>query len=115
MTDNEIIKALEVHTTSGAFCDECPIKAKKYAMVGSPCIILLIGEAKDLINRQRAEIKRLEIELKAMRGAANSFKADVKRLQEAEAKRILETAPRLFIRTDEPIDDLVKEMVGDEQ
>jgi uncharacterized coiled-coil DUF342 family protein len=33
-----------------------------------------------LINRQKAEIERLETELKAMRGAANSYKAEVERL-----------------------------------
>lgn len=50
--------------------------------------VTLAEEALDLINRKDAEIAELqrknielEIELKAMRGAANSYKAEVERLQ----------------------------------
>ena len=39
-----------------------------------------VADVLDLINRQKAEIERLETELKAMRGAANSYKAEVERL-----------------------------------
>ena len=48
-----------------------------------------IGDVADLINRQKAEVSELqhrnselEIELKSMRGAANSYKAEVERLKD---------------------------------
>ena len=46
------------------------------------CVAHLLGHSLDLINRQQAKIADLEIELKAMRGAANSYKAEVERLKE---------------------------------
>lgn len=62
MTDKEIIKALECCTTKGAKCSDCPAfnkvdhsDCKKYFK----CAI-------DLINSQKAEIERLNNELKEM-------------------------------------------------
>ena len=93
MKDNEIIKALE--------------DAKKYKFVPDE---FFIDKTLDLINRQQAEIEaliagqetlqkyrdeeinRLEIELKAMRGAANSYKAEVGRLnKQLEELKFLES------------------------
>ena len=51
-----------------------------------------INDVFDLINRQKAEIEGLNIEFKAMRGAANSYKAEVDRLQ----KRMSEQKHSLF-------------------
>jgi predicted RNase H-like nuclease (RuvC/YqgF family) len=81
MTDNEIVKALECcHQVNG--CDRCPLHS-----YSAECEILNTY-ALDLIKRQKAEIEKLqhenselEIELKAMRGAANSYKAEVERLK----------------------------------
>lgn len=42
----------------------------------------------NLIIRQRAEIERLNIDLKAMRGAANSWKAEVQRICKREFDNI---------------------------
>lgn len=42
----------------------------------------------DLIKRQQAEIDRLNIDLKAMRGAANSWKAEVQRICKKEFDNI---------------------------
>lgn len=42
----------------------------------------------NLINRQQAEIDRLNIDLKAMRGAANSWKAEVQRICKKEFDNI---------------------------
>ena len=55
MTDNEIIKALEccIHDDYD-YCEECPYLKNK------PCHEGLIQDAFDLINRQKAEIERLE-------------------------------------------------------
>ena len=41
-----------------------------------------IKKANEIINRQQAEIGNLNIELQAMRNAANGYKAEVKRLIE---------------------------------
>lgn len=38
------------------------------------CRSEIIGEAIDLINRQKAEIERLKVDLQSMRNAANSYK-----------------------------------------
>jgi hypothetical protein len=85
MTDNEIIKALECcdeidnNWDSSKCFEKCPYKGE--------CARRIMADTLDLINRQKAEISELqrrnselEIELKAMRGAANSYKAEVERL-----------------------------------
>ena len=88
MTDNEIIKALECCLLSNEQqeerCAECPMCETPLTV----CQHLLSYHALDLINRQKAEIdelqrrnSELEIELKAMRGAANSYKAEIERLE----------------------------------
>ena len=80
MTDNEIIKALEICGVD-LDCKHCSFQ-------GGLCVNKLINEALSLINRQKAEIDELqrrnsvlEIELQAMRGAANSYKAENKTLK----------------------------------
>ncbi len=59
VTDNEIIKALEICANDGD-CKDCCINPHKgnYGY----CTSLAIKAALDLINRQRAEIERLEKE-----------------------------------------------------
>ena len=56
MTDSEIIKALECCTTNGATCKDCPAFVK---VDRSNCKKYFRG-ALDLINRQKAEIERLQ-------------------------------------------------------
>lgn len=91
LKDNETIKALEICATYGAKCTDCPAFVK---VDRSNCKNVLVG-ALDIINRQKTEIdilirkketlrdeiselqrknSELEIELTAMRGAANSYK-----------------------------------------
>lgn len=77
MTDNEIIKALECCSNAAYHCEECPFYVRK-----EDCEVELPEEALDIINRQKAEIERLEKELKAMRGAANSYKSELKKLND---------------------------------
>jgi hypothetical protein len=55
MTDNEIIKALECCTTKGASCRNCPAFEK---VDRSNCKQFFVG-ALSLINRQKAEVERL--------------------------------------------------------
>ena len=56
MTDNEIIKALECCSTYGTSCKDCPAFVK---VEHSKCREVLTG-AKNLINRQKAEIDMLK-------------------------------------------------------
>ncbi len=103
MTDNEIIKALETCCGDNG-CFGCPY-TKDYS-----CRLLRnpIKDALDLINRQKAEIERLNYEnLQTI--------ASIKHLK---AEAIKEFAERLKKETKgligaNFIDNLVKEMVGD--
>ena len=130
MTDNEIIEGLKT------------IQFNSY----STTVHWTIDGAIDLINRQQAEIERLNVNLVGMRGACNSYKmhydnakaaierlhtennqfADIgKMYSEIRAEAIKEFAERLkkkyefYIVCDwrtlnGEIDDLVKEMLGEE-
>lgn len=84
MTDNEIIKNAELCLNNSKVysCGSCA-----YLGDDCDCVGRMLKDLLDLFNRQKAEItelqhrnSELEIELKAMRGAANSYKAEVKRL-----------------------------------
>lgn len=74
MNDSKIIKALT--TSSDPNNLNCQPTTK------------LCKEALDLIKRQQEEIDRLNIDLKAMRGAANSWKAEVQRICKREFDNI---------------------------
>ena len=83
MTDNEIIKALGCcqHRSDVIICNSnCPLFewCEDEDNDDNVCNLAL-----DLINRQEQEKHNLEVELKAMRGAANSFKAENERLKNA--------------------------------
>lgn len=56
MTDKETIKALECckKPVGAGACKDCPLDK------GRPCTTTMIENALDLINRQQAEIERLE-------------------------------------------------------
>ena len=56
MTDNEIIKALECCSDITFRCDGCPLQHLKY----SECYELMTRSTLNLINRQQAEIERLQ-------------------------------------------------------
>lgn len=79
LTDNEIKKALERCTSDIPPCISCKYDADSITCDG--CMGELMKDALDLIDRRDAEIERLEIELKAMRGAANSYKLECERLR----------------------------------
>ena len=69
MTDEQIIEALECHIsdTDDDSCRPCVFN-------GYGCLGGLIPAVADLINRQKAEIERLNVELQAMRGAAKTYR-----------------------------------------
>lgn len=71
--DEDVIKGLEVCSTNPDTCGrDCP-----YYALTPGCICKLTGDALDLINRQKAEIEKLNVELKAMRGAATSYRLEL--------------------------------------
>ena len=88
MTDNEIIKALECCSVGTFACDEqCPCFHSKSNLKVTSCRFELIGDALDLINRQKAENESLNNELHAkaeyiheQRDVINEKKAEIERL-----------------------------------
>lgn len=122
MTDNEIIKALECCSIKN--CIACTLEFIP------KCRETIITYAIALINRQKAEAERLDIELKAMRGAANAYKAEGERLakekdnlikayRECMVEAIKNFAKRIqrhctSIELNAYIDNLVKERLSEE-
>ena len=105
MTDNEIIKILIDY--------------------GTQCKPYVISAAIDLINRQQAEINKLNAENMLTISERNAFRTSfydvLKQLKIAKSEAIKEFAERLkkaFIKCDpmfnRHIDKLVKEMVGED-
>lgn len=141
MTDNEIIKALECccFTDDENNCCTCPLSDDS----GKLCVGVLVKNALDLINRQQAEIERLQKgndELgKAIAGAyeLNCFLEATRKIVRVEAikefaerlkeqlvycETVLEgygaTVTNVGYKTEdvnETIDNLVKEMVGEDE
>ena len=113
MTDNEIIKALKCCIDCN--CKECP--CCRIIDGGINCTEIDKEEIFDLINRQKAEIERLNIELQSMRSAANSYKWHY---ETAKSEAIKEFAKELkncfaisgdYLDIINIIDNLVKEMM----
>ena len=104
MTDNEIIKALE--TCILGDCDVCNCKC---GSVGD-CRDTLNKHSLDLINRQQAEIERLEKHTEMY----HEVRAEaIKEFAEKLKKRFYLIAGRCVVNVYQ-IDNLVKEMVGEE-
>ena len=157
MSDNEIIKALEICATGS--CAGCPANKRN-----ANCLTSLTENALDLINRQKAERNRLNNELHGkveyiheQRDVIDEKKSEIERLRAKVEKRtneklelgmfytqklkatkseaIKEFAERLkdksqaetyydnrlekpiktYRITDDDIDNLVKEMVGEQE
>ena len=105
MTDNEIIKALEccIHDDYD-YCKECPYLKNK------PCHEGLIQDAFDLINRQKAEIERLERHTEMY----HEVRAEaVKEFAELLKEHIRDYHPYYYVIDEEVVDNLVEEMVGE--
>ena len=118
MNDNEIIKALECCQSPTAECKNCPMP--KDIQDDCRCMETISRNALSFINRQKAEIERLTTlaELGNMR--ANDYRVMRNKAKNARAEAIKEFAERLKtyfeIETNiftNYIDNLVKEMVGD--
>ncbi len=74
MTDEQIIKAADICRTGK--CSGCPY----HELYTASCLNKLTKDVYHLLNRKKAEIENLKVELKAMRGAANSYKLENERL-----------------------------------
>ena len=124
MTEKEIIKTLECCSKDD--CDNCP-------NTFGNCYANLAGEALDLINRQKSKIKRLEMDKEQLERDVSNALCNLGELElhyaYARAEAIKEFAGKVkdicrpFPMHDDyecmtiyhqDIDNLVKEMVGDE-
>ena len=111
MTDNEIIKALELcGTNDHCHTLNCPFGRKE--SWDEPCQYIAIKYALDLINRQKAEIEALKL-------INSTYAADTNEIREIAIKEFAERLKeQIHIKKDrlfyaDKIDNLVKEMVGD--
>lgn len=69
MTDNEIIRALECcNLQKNGDCPECPLR---YSGDWWVCSEIILKNALDLINRQKAEIARLQTDVAPVRHVTN--------------------------------------------
>ena len=93
MTDNEIIKALKMWLREGDCNGECPLLEMGYCFDCACVPPEIVSGIFNLINRQKTEIENLKVELKAMRGAANSYKLDnerlLQKLQQAKSEALM--------------------------
>ena len=129
MTDNEIIKALECCGDSYSTCAECPIKDD------NGCNEQLANYALDIIKRQQAEIERLNSANDEKFNQWNMLAEKTKQhytdlyneakdiLKSEAVKEFAERLKEIVKFTDDTyecweiegyIDNLVKEMVGEE-
>ena len=106
MTDNEIIKALECCINGK--CSECPLRA----MACSEKVAMAF--ANDLINRQKAEIERLEKHTEMYHELrAEAVKEFAEKVKQKTLAMVFSPDVLSFEDYCECIDNLVKEMVGD--
>ena len=111
MTDNEIIEALECHLIVDGDCKGCPLDGIGGCFI---CSEQLAENALNLINRQKAEIERLEYKQNKEYAIISSV------ISQAKAEAVKEFAERLKPKLGfgnymsyAELDNLVKEMVGD--
>ena len=129
MTDNEIIKALKLcpKRNMKSKCTQCP-----YFESDGICLEVLMADSLDLINRQKAEIERLEHSAKQWEDTAKdifisrenikaeAIKEFAERLEEILARyecSFIEiqnwSARNTILQVIQELRNLVKEMVGE--
>lgn len=83
MTDNEIIKALTIHTIEKYDCGGCPYIAYK------DCSDKIVTDSLELITRQQAEIERLKRENKILsKNADNAFQDGLNEAQDLYSEQV---------------------------
>lgn len=131
MTDEQIIKAMEYCATDdGDDCFQCPYGNIVYKPGNGGCVNRCRKDALDLINRQKAEIERLKKELTEYKLRlkmsectvdeikAEAYKEFVNRLKNSNEFYNRIRAIGNVDKMDSVvncIDNLLKEMVGDEE
>ena len=123
MTDEQIVEALKYCSKGETICFMCPLYNKT-----DHCVDMLAKNALDLINHQQAEIERLEKIRKADNNLitslnkcyetakAEAYKEFAEKLKEKCYEDFQETDEMLSpYVTDDDIDNLLKEMVGEEK
>ena len=80
MTDNEIIKALEICNSMSIRCGNCSYYQIPHKD-GKSCSEIMLDDAIDLINRQKAEIKNLNRAIKNFKATKERQRAEIERLQ----------------------------------
>ena len=127
-TDEEIIKALECRTkaVSGVRkCEKCPLYTK------FQCLYAIKVYALDLINRQKSEIDNLNKQMEWLTGYngnlinANTALSEENMLAKTEAYKefaeklksylLLNKKGEMSVISFENVDNLLKEMVGEEE
>lgn len=113
MTDNEIIKALECCTKT-EFISDCA----KCEMFAIDCKDILIENALDLINRQKAEIESLkhrktELQIRnqeLQHAKSEAIKEFAERLKKLDVNTRMLYSSVVYELGEDDIDTLVKEM-----
>lgn len=105
MTDNEIIKALEIcsHRNGDLPCEGCPAYS-----IAQMCMEDLMSDAFDLINRKNAEIERLQDELIISKGEEIKLHDDMCVLKD-ELHRAKVEISKHFDYMDEAKSEAIKE------
>jgi hypothetical protein len=122
MTDNDIIKALEMCTSCGCI-ESCPMFFNGTDST-SNCRYALLGKALTLINRQKAEIERLSSDRYLLKEDGTMMllpRTDVTKIKAEAIKefedRILEKAMETgsYFAVKSIITSVKKEMVGERE
>lgn len=115
MTDNEIIKAFRCCYLNEDECEECPcFKDGHCTDVGD--VFNIVKQILDLINRQQAEIERLTKETMNMAITIETCQAEaIKEFAEKLKKEAYLTDHKVYAVLRDDIDNLVKEMVGEDK
>lgn len=103
MTDNEIIKALECcKTENGNDCENCPYQNVGYKPGSGGCCNVLMGDALDLINRQKAELELKTMDINSLASERDALQEMVEE-QKAEIERLSKTVVDLNANLSESI------------
>ena len=112
MTDNEIIKALECcGNIVDSTCKECAY----HETYNASCVVRLMRNALDLINRQKAEIESLKHRKTELQIRNQELQHEKSEAIKEFAERLKEKATSTFYEEHkyvdtEDIDNLIKEM-----
>lgn len=88
MTDEQIMQVLKMCNRNSCDIRICPYAKDTIGM--SECVPIMTADVYEYVSRLKAEAEKLNIELQAMRGTANSYKAELEKVTE-EKDRLIKT------------------------